>query len=443
MTDNDQRFEADQFIYIYSSNVTAEENLLQFVLYHSSCSSSSNLFLKDRFGASQLAEWHNEEQGLISCFADITYSFEVTIPLDIDADNNTLTSLVLTTNFAGVANLTDQIFGVAISSGDSITIQIPNEINLAERKRYTLLINLAGFTDKGLDCTGVAFESFVAGVQLPSLFPSVPPATAPSITTKPTPSPETEACSVRSAVTRISDGGNECQDLANLNNRKCIDEEVPTALEFIYSGGDCVDGAPREFTCEEEAGVAGVPLVYLEIGDQGRFFAGIVASGRVLNVKDELLDEILFRTYSVVNGSKGDLLQAATNLSLRCHEDDDLTIGNVYGSLTLAGFTTPSQGTIAAIPQVTIEYTVGNSGLNNLYLDSAVVISSTSGDLQETIESPRLVPPGTDLAVTRDTVAIKLLEKERNGLTYNCTVSASGRGAVSEVPCSSSTTYTF
>lgn len=58
LTDNNQRFEADQFIYIYSSNVTTEENLLQFVQYHSSC--SSNLLLLDRFGASQLVEWYNE-----------------------------------------------------------------------------------------------------------------------------------------------------------------------------------------------------------------------------------------------------------------------------------------------------------------------------------------------------------------------------------------------
>lgn len=44
-----ERFPADQNIRVYSSNVTTEENLLQNVQYHSSC--SQNLDLLNRFGS--------------------------------------------------------------------------------------------------------------------------------------------------------------------------------------------------------------------------------------------------------------------------------------------------------------------------------------------------------------------------------------------------------
>lgn len=49
MDNNFERFPADQIIRVYSSDVTTEENLLQDVQYHSSC--SQNLDLLNRFGS--------------------------------------------------------------------------------------------------------------------------------------------------------------------------------------------------------------------------------------------------------------------------------------------------------------------------------------------------------------------------------------------------------
>jgi hypothetical protein len=49
--------------------------LLQRVQYHSSC--SQNLFLRDRYGASQLVSFFNELQGLVDCSITSNYTFTI------------------------------------------------------------------------------------------------------------------------------------------------------------------------------------------------------------------------------------------------------------------------------------------------------------------------------------------------------------------------------
>ena len=65
LDDGNTRFVANQLIKMYNSSQLIPENLIQTVQYHSSC--SANLFLLDRFGAAQLMQWTNEDQGTI-CF---------------------------------------------------------------------------------------------------------------------------------------------------------------------------------------------------------------------------------------------------------------------------------------------------------------------------------------------------------------------------------------
>jgi len=66
------RLSADMILTIYSSE---GGELLQTLQYHSSC--SQNLFLKDRFGASQLVAFYNDEQGLVDCFITSKYTFTI------------------------------------------------------------------------------------------------------------------------------------------------------------------------------------------------------------------------------------------------------------------------------------------------------------------------------------------------------------------------------
>jgi len=75
LNDGGERFQADMFVMIYSPD---QSTLLQMVQYHSSC--SSNLELKNRFGASQLVSFTNEVQGLVSCFATFSFALDIAVP---------------------------------------------------------------------------------------------------------------------------------------------------------------------------------------------------------------------------------------------------------------------------------------------------------------------------------------------------------------------------
>jgi len=166
LTDNDERFVADMNTTIYSSEDLSPASTLQKVTWHSSC--SQNLFLKDRFGASQLVEWFNVEQGLISCFANTTFDLSVTIPIDIQGDSLTLTSLVSVTTW-GVFNLTDEVNGLVLAPGDSIEASFDVTLDLTSVQRYELLTEIIGVTDTGVECRGVDFYFFTAGTDLDNL----------------------------------------------------------------------------------------------------------------------------------------------------------------------------------------------------------------------------------------------------------------------------------
>jgi hypothetical protein len=174
LNDNGERFVADQSIMIYDRE---GGTLLQDVYYHSSC--SQNLFLKDRFGASQLVEWINEEQGLVSCFANASFDLAITIPFTITGSELTVTELFSITTF-GVYNLTDEVYGTVLQPGATITADFQVTIDLATPRVYTFLTTIAGVTDLGVECRGVDFYNFTAGVPLNPGVPTIsPPATAP------------------------------------------------------------------------------------------------------------------------------------------------------------------------------------------------------------------------------------------------------------------------
>jgi hypothetical protein len=45
-----------------------------------------NLFLKDRFGALQVAGWTNQEQGVVDCDIDVIYSCNIVNTGEVDAE---------------------------------------------------------------------------------------------------------------------------------------------------------------------------------------------------------------------------------------------------------------------------------------------------------------------------------------------------------------------
>jgi hypothetical protein len=142
------------------------------------------MFLKDRFGASQLIEWENLEQGVITCFATAFFTFDLTIPIDdIVGDEITLTSSTISkTNFKEL-NLTDQVTGLRLEPGITLALSF----DLTECRRYAGLTTItAGITDLDVECTGIDRFIFLADNTLSERFPSMAPTAAPTISLEPT-----------------------------------------------------------------------------------------------------------------------------------------------------------------------------------------------------------------------------------------------------------------
>lgn len=174
LSDNGERFEADQFITIYTPD---QGTVLQMVQYHSSC--SSDLELKNRFGASQLVEFMNEEQGLVSCFQTLDFAIDVALPIAATGSEPIeLSSMTAMTSFAGDVDLTDQVMGVIIGPDNpSVVVTLMGTINAAERQRYTIVYNVQGTrVSDGEPCTGMDMISFLAGFD-PDAAPVASPTT--------------------------------------------------------------------------------------------------------------------------------------------------------------------------------------------------------------------------------------------------------------------------
>ena len=161
LNDGGERFETDQFITIYTPD---QSTVLQMVQYHCSC--SSNLELKNRFGASQLVEFVNDLQGVVSCFQTISFAIDVALPVTATGSEEIeLTSMTAMTSFAGDVDLTDQVAGQVIGPDNpSVVVTLEGTINAAERQTYTIAYDVQGTrVADGELCTGMDMISIVAG----------------------------------------------------------------------------------------------------------------------------------------------------------------------------------------------------------------------------------------------------------------------------------------
>ena len=175
LEDGGNRVEANMNITIFSSDVTTPENVVQSVIYHSSC--SRNLFLKDRYGSLQLVVFVNELQGIVSCFFSVTFDFNIANTGSFDTS---LVSLEAVSNI-GVFNLTDEVLGTTIVPGETFVVTRDFFLDLTVRKTYTFESVIVGETlpAPGELCQDSDSLSFTAGNPLPPKIPTIAPIGAP------------------------------------------------------------------------------------------------------------------------------------------------------------------------------------------------------------------------------------------------------------------------
>ena len=445
--DGGETFPADQLITIFNSDVTSDaNNIVQSVQYHSSC--SQNLFLKDRFGATQLVIWVNEDQGVVSCFANQTFDLDITVPIDIEGGPATLTALTVASNVDPFFfNLTDKIAGTVVDAGDNVEATIAIPIDLTIKQTYNLLITLTAITQTGVLCSATDLTSFTAGYPLPPIFPTFSPTQAPTGTASPTPDPETAACELEAEILCETSSGRSCRSLRSPPSPVCstADGDV-SAVEFLVTGNNC--GLTEE--CEDAN--IGQPMslgeVFIFATGEGNeiIFQGPTQVGEILQFSSGLEGGSISVTISTSdNGVPGLPLQILSSIELGCEGQvgQDLTLLEDFGALQLISFTNDDQGFVSILEDVTMTYVIRNAGDLPASATEAVRTSAFEGMPVVFVDggSPVLLGPSEESAFVEATTQINL--QNQGGTEYRFEMRVSGEGTQSFVPCSDSTSYLF
>jgi hypothetical protein len=462
LNDGGEPFEADQQIFIYTAAGPSMDNLLQAVQYHSSC--SQEFELKQRFGASQLVEFFNEEQGNVSCFAALEFDLDIMIPITIEGEEICLETLTAITNFVGDLDLSEQVAGVCVPPGGTVTVTLGATIDATTQQRYSVLATLTGFEQPSQQfCTGTDFISFVAG-GLPG-GPTVPPEpeNLPSrllmeLPELSTPDQDTAMCDVGAEIycELVKDGRNfgNCEDVTNPLGVSCSDDSMPTSLSFIFKANKC--GPKKDgIICVD---VSGVPLpeeVFVEVKAKSvaiNFVAGINQFFEAIGV---FRDKVKITVSSYLDGGAGEVLQML-EINTSCSSDYlVLTLGVFYGALELAGFEN-EQGSFTSVYGYQMSY-VAKSGLVEVQLTSSIVNSFFESNPFEAITSPvtvglnpeRLVTDSmqkparrsaesSKLIVHQATTQVNVADKFRDGVLFTFGFSLKGNVVKNGLLCSES-----
>ncbi|CAB9508059.1 expressed unknown protein [Seminavis robusta] len=439
LSDGGNNFPADQLITIYGSEDTTDPaNIQQSIQYHSSC--SQNLFLKDRFGAVQLVIWVNEDQGVVSCFANQTFNLDITIPLDIEGGPATLQSLTVASNVDPFFfNLTDKVAGTVVGAGESIVVPISIPIDLTQKQTYNLLITVTAVTQLGRICRATDLTSFTAGYPLPPIFPTFAPTQAPTSTNPPTPDPLTSACDLAADIECFTGSGRSCRSLTAPTDSVCntADEEAQS-ITFLVTGNSC--GTTEN--CEET--FAGQDLQESEffINAESRdatAFQGVVANGGTFRVMNGLEDGRLEISISTaVNGAPGLQLQVLDRVDVTCagNVGEDITLLQNFGALQVVSYESPDQGLQSIYDQITITYVVKNDGVLSATAQSAVKTSAFEATEDLLASGAQVMAPNTQLSFPSSSVEINLAEN--SGSEFAFSLDVSGVGTTSGTACSDS-----
>ena len=420
------------------SNIVQPSNLVQTVIYHSSC--SQNLFLKDRFGAVQLVLFINNEQGVVSCFQNATLSFDIDVPIDIVGGRAELTSLTIITNIDngnnGVYDLSDIVAGQIIEPGVPFQTGVSIEIDLTVRQKYTALSTIVGKTDEGQSCFGTDFYEFEAGNPLPPIFPTLAPSAAPTITPLPTPDPDTSACSLEASIECQRRSGGGCDVLRSPVGNTCIGSNA-NLLQFTYIPNGSCDGSNTQdkFKCSDEnLDIPRPDTVFIIIGKKDDvFFQGSVTSGEYFDVSISTRSkEIEIAIFTVANDGPGDILQES-KMSIRCRQEDGITVLDTFGNLELVGYRNTEDGAQLLYETISLSYSVKNVGLLDGDLIEAFRNSPFSGfeNLLEPDERRTLSSGEAVIFVEEFTLNLSLV----GGTSFDFSFLISGEGTQSSLEC--------
>ena len=202
MTNGGDTLSADTTVSVYADleAFDNDDNPLQQSNFHSSC--SKNLFLKDKFGSVQVAEFENED-GVFSCFVPVKFTVSITNDFVGGLEGRlVLNEFTSSLSIDGIVDEVEDCLPLLgeedriVRPGDVKTLTKPYEIDATVRRTYGMETNIVGVTPDSTVCTAMAGTEFVAGNaplggSNPVPTPTPRPTTTPSelSTTTPTEAP--------------------------------------------------------------------------------------------------------------------------------------------------------------------------------------------------------------------------------------------------------------
>jgi hypothetical protein len=390
LNDDNQRFQADMLITISS---TDQSTVLQIVQYHSSC--SSNLELKNRFGASQPIQFFNDVQGNVTCFGTLSFDLDIQVPFTIVGGSSiTLETMTTVTNFAGIIDLTDQVQGTTVFPGDIVTVTLTATIDASERRRYTLLTTITGTANPGGNtCIGTEFESFFAGSPKAPIFPTIMPTRAPTVSPAPTPDPLNAECIINAGIfcEALFEGRQlyDCDNIPNPLDVECSDGNAINGLTFIYRGTKC-PVVQNGFECRDRVDAPLPESVFVFVEAKELTTSVVVPLGGSFSAFGEF-DEAVITISFVENGVAGEDIQEIT-IDTSCEDASVINLGQRYGAIELTGFVN-ARGTFSSVYDIKLSYVVQNGPFVTI-VDSAFINSIFQVDPFNAITGPQTVRRG-------------------------------------------------
>jgi hypothetical protein len=447
----EEKFSANMNITVYDpgnstdvAEILRPDNMIQTVIYHSSC--SQNLFLKDRFGSVQLVEFTNVDQGRVSCFQNVSLIVSVDIPVTVDGVAE-LTALTIVTNQGqadqGIFDLSELVAGKSLTPGQPCQFQESFAIDLTSRRRLTALTTVVGRTNQGQGCFGTDFYEFEVGNPLPPIFPTIAPTLAPTVSPFPTPDPETTPCNLQAEISCRQADGASCLGLKSPTNSRCIGDQA-SLLQFIYIPSSLCNGnnTQNRFRCEDSnVDISPRPsTVYVTISRRNTLFEGVVDEGTILTLETGGEPEVEIAISTVDNGGPGSLLQSS-RMSTKCNAEEGLTLLNTFGHLHLVGFQNTQMDLQQVFANIELEYTASNEGRLRADMTGAFSDSPFSG-------FQTLLPSGQRISLRPNGGFTSFSEAFKVDLTsgvdaYDFTFLINGEGTVSAEPCQATADFTL
>jgi hypothetical protein len=453
LSDGGNNFEPNQLITIYnSSDAGNSDDILQTIQYHSSC--SSDLFLKDRFGAVQLVQWVNDVQGVVSCYANRTFDLDITAPLDVQGGPAILTSLTIASNVEPFFfNMTDKVAGNVLEPGETLSISISVPLDLTSRKSYNYAITVQASTSTGQICRVDDLQSFTAGSLMPPAFLAASPSTAPTRTNSPTTDPETTPCDLEADISCRTLTGRTCRSIP-LPIIACDSDEDPTLLQFEYTGNSCTVGASTDFNSRCREATLGLNLTQVQVyiiveglRTNALLYNGIVAQGETFSLTSGLGQDItivLLELDAATGLPTPTELQRINRLDTSCGGEPgkDLTLLQDYGAVRLVGFETQEQGLVSTDETITVTYSIRNDGAFPALLLAAFSESPFVNGSRQLLSEAQTLLHGEEVLFT-ETATLNVASAAQAGTLFEFGLFLTGDGVTSGLTCFDQANYFF